>query len=242
MPKIRVIVPVSSSMWNAPVKALMDQFKEADTEIEVVNLRKGPESLECTYDETLVEMFAVFAAEEAEADGCDGVIIYCVSDPGLRATKEKLLIPAVGIGEAAYHVASLLGNAFSVIAVGPPDLVSTQRRRVFDHLRVYRMDHKCTSVRSVAIPVMELEQEKGLQEQRLLGEAQRAVAEDGADTIVLGCGGMLGVAETVGERLGVPVVIPAVAGLKVCEALIRMGLSQSKRVFGLPPENKRRVM
>jgi len=242
MPNIRVIVPVSSSMWNTPVRELMDRFKEADTQIEVTNLSKGPESLECTYDETLAEMFAVFAAEEAEADGCDGVIIYCVSDPGLRAAKEKLRIPAVGIGEAAYHVASLLGNAFSVVAVGPPELVGTQRRRVFDHLRMYRMDHKCASVRSVAIPVMNLEQEKGLQERRLLEEAQKAVTEDGADTIVLGCGGMLGVAEVVSEKIGVPVVIPALAALKICEALIRMGLAQSKRVFGSPPEGKRRVL
>jgi allantoin racemase len=236
--RIRVIVPVSSAMWNAPVQALMEGHKEPDTQIEVLNVSKGPESLECTYDETMVEMFTVLAAEEAEADGCDGVIIYCVSDPGLRAAKEKLSIPVVGIGEAAYHVASLLGNAFSVVAASSTDLASTQRRRVYDHLRVYALEHTCASVRSVTVPVLDLERRKGLQEKQLLAEACKAVNEDGADTIVLGCGGMLGVGETVSKDLGVPVIVPGIAGLKICEALIRSGLSQSKRCFGTPPQDK----
>ena len=242
MSRIMVIVPVSSSMWNAPAKELMERYKESDTHVEVVNLTKGPESIECSYDEALAEIFTVLAAEEAEAAGFDGVIIYCGTDPGLRAAREKLCIPVVGIGESSHHVASLLGSAFSIITVGPVDLVSTQRRRLYDHLRMYAFEHKCASVRSVAIPVMALQREKGLQEERLLTEARIAIEEDGADTIILGCGGMLDVGETLAKRLGVPVVIPGIAGLKICETLIRTGLSQSKRAFGPPPADKKRIL
>ena len=184
-------------------------------------------------------MFTLQEAEKAPTEGFDGVIIYCGSDPGLRAAKEKLDIPVVGLGESSYHLASMLGNSFSVMTVGPPNLVATQCRRVRDHLKVYALEHKCASVRSVAIPVIDLEKEKAEQEQRVFAEATKAIEEDGADTIVLGCGGMLGVAEQVSQQLGVPVIIPAIAALKICESLIRMGLVQSKRCFGTPPDKKR---
>lgn len=239
MRRIKVVVPVSSDMWNASVKQLMDEYKDEDTQIDVVNTTKGPESLECTYDEVMAEMFTLQEAEKAPTEGFDGVIIYCGSDPGLRAAKEKLDIPVVGLGESSYHLASMLGNSFSVMTVGPPNLVATQCRRVRDHLKVYALEHKCASVRSVAIPVIDLEKEKAEQEQRVFAEATKAIEEDGADTIVLGCGGMLGVAEQVSQQLGVPVIIPAIAALKICESLIRMGLVQSKRCFGTPPDKKR---
>ena len=242
MKRIKVVVPVSSDMWNASVKQLMERYKDSDTELHIVNVEKGPESLECTYDEVLAEMFTLLEAEKAEGEGFDGVIIYCGSDPGLRAAKEKLNIPAVGLGEASYHLASLLGSFFSIITIGPPELVATQCRRVRDHLRVYALEHKCASVRSVAIPVIELEKEKTKQEQRVFTEAKKAVEEDNADTIVLGCGGMLGVAERVSKELGVPVIVPALAALKLCESLIRIGLAQSKRCFGTPPPNKKRTL
>jgi len=190
MKRIKVVVPVSSDMWNASVKELMERYKDPDTELQVVNIEKGPESLECTYDEVLAEMFTLLEAEKAQDEGFDGVIIYCGSDPGLRAAREKLVIPAVGLGESSYHLASLLGTSFSIITVGPPDLVATQCRRVRDHLKVYALEHKCASVRSVAIPVIDLEKEKAKQEERLFTEVRRAIEEDGADTIVLGCGGM----------------------------------------------------
>jgi allantoin racemase len=242
MKRIKVVVPVSSDMWNIPVKELMERHKDPDTELYVVNIEKGPESLECTYDEVMAEMFTLLEAEKAQAEGFDGVIIYCGSDPGLRAAKEKLAIPAVGLGESSYHLASLIGSSFGIITVGPPDLVATQCRRVRDHLKVYALEHKCASVRSVAIPVIDLETEKVKQEERLFTEVRQAIDEDGADTIVLGCGGMLGVEERISKELGVPVIVPGVAALKVCELLIRIGLAQSKRCFAPPPPGKKRIL
>ena len=66
-----------------------------------------------------------------------------------------------------------------------------------------------------------------------------AIEKDGADTIVLGCGGILGVEERILKELKVPVVVPGVAALKICEDLICMGIAQSKHYFGTPPEVKR---
>lgn len=237
MARIKVVVPVSTSMWNEPAVAEMEKYKEADTRIDVVNITKGPESIECTYDEAWAELFTVLECEKAEKEGYDGVISYCFGDPAVRAAKEKLNIPVVGINEPAVHIASQLGHKFSIITVGPSQTVISGL--LVEKLKLYGLEHKCASIRSLAIPVLDLEKEKDKEERRLFEEAKKAIEEDGADTIVLGCGSMLGVDKRVREEFHVPVVLPGVAAIKTCEMLIKMELSQSKRYFATPPEKKR---
>ena len=183
------------------------------------------------------ELFTVKEAEEAEAEGCDGVIIYCFGEPGLLSAKEKLSIPVVGISEASVHFASMLGKRFSIVTVGPSPEISTGYLE--DNLERYDLAHKCASIRVAAIEVLDLMRDSEHEALVVLAEAKKVVEEDGADTIVLGCGGMLGMEEKITKKLRVPVVVPGIAGLKVCEDLIEMGLAQSKRYFALPPKKDR---
>jgi allantoin racemase len=175
-------------------------------------------------------MFLVREAERAEQEGYHGVIDYCFDDPGLRAAKECLEIPIVGLCEASVHFATLLGTAFSIISAGPPECAFTD---IKDLLRLYGFADECASVRSVAIPILELDKGRDLQAKRLLKEVNKAIKEDGADTIVLGCGSMLVPIEEI-QALGAPVVVPGIAALKLCEDLIDMRLAQSKRCFSIP--------
>lgn len=239
MKRIMVVVPVCNDLWNESARRLMDRHKGPDTKLDVANVEKGPDSLECTYDEAYAELSTVRMAESAEREGCDGVIIYCFGDPGLRAAKETLSIPVTGLGEASMHIASLLGTRFSIISAGPVSHFPNQRRRLLDKLRVYGFDHKCASIRSLKIPVLDLGTGKEEESRRLLEEARKAVEEDGADTIVLGCGSIFGAEKKISDELSVPVIVPGVAALGICEAMIRMGLAQSKRCFATPPEKRR---
>jgi hypothetical protein len=50
---------------------------------------------------------------------------------------------------------------------------------------------------------------------------------------------MFGVEEKVRNELNVPVVVPGPVALRTCEALIDLGLAQSKRFFAAPPRKKR---
>jgi len=230
MKRIRVVIPVSTTVWNQPVKNLLEGYRDANTQIDVVNTKEGPEAIECCYDEVWAATFFVREAERAEQEGYNGVIDYCFDDPGIRAVKESLDIPVIGLNEASVHIASLLGTRFSIISAGPLDCAFAD---IKDLLRLYGFEDKCASVRSVAIPVLELGKGKETQVERLLAEATKAIEEDGADTIVLGCGGMLVQTEEI-LALRVPVVVPGVAALKLCEDLIDMQLSQSKRCFSIP--------
>ena len=74
----------------------------------------------------------------------------------------------------------------------------------------------------------------------LLAESRKAVEDDGADTIILGCTGMIGMAKALQETLGIPVIDPAIASLKIAESLVDMKISHSKRVYPTPPEKVRK--
>ena len=228
--RIRIVVPVSTDEWNAPARKLLEGYKDANTQIDIVNIKDGPKAIECCYDEVFAATFLVREAERAEQEGYHGVIDYCFDDPGLRAAKERLEIPIVGLCEASVHFATLLGTAFSIISAGPPDCAFTD---IKDRLRLYGFANECASVRSVALPIQQLEKGKQIQVERLLTEATKAIEEDGADTIVLGCGSMLVQTEEI-QALGAPVVVPGIAALKLCEDLIDMQLTQSKRAFCIP--------
>lgn len=237
MKRIKVVVPVSVDVWNEPVRKLYDEWRGNETEIDVVNIPKGSASVECRYDAGWSALFTVLEAEKAEAEGCDGVIVYCFGEPGLLLAKEKLIIPVVGISEASVHFASMLGKRFSVITVGPSPQISAGYLE--DNLERYDLAHKCASIRVAVMEILDLMGDPEHEVQLVLAEAKKAVEEDGADTIVLGCGSMLGMEKRIMNEFGVPVVVPGIAALKVCEDLIEMGLAQSKRFFALPPGKER---
>jgi allantoin racemase len=70
-------------------------------------------------------------------------------------------------------------------------------------------------------------------------QAARAVAEEKAEVIVLGCGGMAGLDEQIRKRTGVPVVDGVAAAVTIAESLVRLGLSTSKvRTFAAPRPKK----
>jgi len=63
----------------------------------------------------------------------------------------------------------------------------------------------------------------------MIEECKRALAEDGAGAIVLGCAGMVDLCEIIGPEIGVPVVDGVTAAVKFVESLVALGLSTRKR-------------
>ncbi len=93
-------------------------------------------------------------------------------------------------------------------------------------------------MRAVDIPVLELAKNRERSLSRMIDLGRRAVAEDGADTLALGCMsmGFLEVHQTIAAEVGVPVVNPVYAALKMLEALVGAGLAHSKRAYPVPPK------
>ena len=71
------------------------------------------------------------AARSAAQDGYDAMAIAILQNPGLREARSLVDIPVVGYGEAAMHVACMLGRRFSVVLFNPElrDLVEDEVAR-----------------------------------------------------------------------------------------------------------------
>jgi allantoin racemase len=235
--KLRIVTPITTHGF-----ANIDAFGpliRPDTELSHVEIDHGPGSIECAFDEALAAPDTIAKIIEAERDGVDGVIINCMGDPGMHGAREAVAIPVIGPGEATMHIASMLGHQFSVLTV-----LSTLRPQYEHQAKIYGVFDKLASVRSVDIPVLELEADRAHMVSALIDQAILAIEEDGADVLIFGCTGMLGAAEQVQAGLeargygGVPVIDSMVAAIKLTEALVDMGLRHSKRTYPYPPAKR----
>jgi allantoin racemase len=209
------------------------------TTIVASNPAMGPASIESHYDEALAVpglLAEIAAAERGDAGGPngtgdpngtgrpDGYIVACFGDPGLYAARELASGPVVGIAEAAMHAAVLLGRSFSVVTT-----LSRTTGRAWDLANQYGFGDHCASVLACDVPVLELDDPSSDAARLVEDLARRAIDDDGADSIVLGCAGMASFCQRLGERLGVPVIDGVSAATLMVESLVRMRLTTSRR-------------
>ncbi len=204
----------------------------------MVSLAQGPASVECRYDEAIATPDVLRQVKEAAQEGFDAVIVDCFGDVGVKAAREIAEMPVIGPGESSMLLAAALGQRFSVITV-----LRNLLPVVYETAEVLGLHRKLASVRYVDIPVLEVMDRERLKK-ALLREMLEALEKDGAQVLVLGCTGMSGVTSELSQRLrergyDVPIVDPSGAALKFAEALVKMGLKQSKLTYMKPPEKER---
>jgi allantoin racemase len=94
-------------------------------------------------------------------------------------------------------------------------------------------------VRAAEVPVLALEDPGSGARATIEQEIARALAEDGAEAIVLGCAGMTDLARDLERNAGVPVLDGVACAVSLAESLVRLGLRTSKRRTYAPPLAKR---
>ena len=83
-------------------------------------------------------------------------------------------------------------------------------------------------VRASNIPVLSLEDPNSGARDRLRSEIRKAIDEDHAEAIVLGCAGMADLARTLQSEFGMPVIDGVSAAVKQAEALVGLGLTDQQ--------------
>ena len=227
--KILVVnVNTTASMTEAIV-ASARSVVSSGTEIVGITPTFGAESVEGNFESYLSAVGVMDAVTRYQGD-FDAVVQAGFGEHGREGLQELLDVPVVDITEAAGHVASLLGHKYSVVTT-----LDRAVPLIEDRLKLAGLDARCASVRSSGLSVLELEQQPQAAVKAIVAEAELAVAQDGAEVICLGCGGMAGLDEAVGAAAGVPVVDGVTAAVKLAEALIGLGLTTSKvRTFAAP--------
>lgn len=231
--KILIVNPNTSSLFTAAIQAEVDRYKSPGTEAVAINPTSGPRTIESVYEQLLssIPSLEILIPYEAEYDG---FIIACYGhDPLLQAMHEITSKPVLGINEASLYMACMVGHRFSIVTTGK------RTGRSWDTLRRYGLEHRCVSVRPAGLSVQDMESSgEATVRQVLLETARKAVEEDGADVIVLGCAGMTGLDKEIQRELNVPVIDGVVAALKLMEGLIGYGVGTSKRGSYQLPRDK----
>jgi len=126
----------------------------------------------------------------------------------------------VGIGEAGYHLASMLSNKFSVVTTLARSVPALEHNLVR-----YGLASRCASVRASEVPVLELENPHSNARQKISTEVGKAITDDHAEAIVLGCAGMTDLAQSLSDEHGVPVLDGVVSAVGLCETMVRLNLT-----------------
>ena len=199
------------------------------TEVVGVTPRFGADSVEGNVESHLAAVGVLDAVLRQDGE-FDAVIQAGFGEHGREALQEALEVPVVDITDAAASTAMYLGRRYGVVT-------SLDRTvpLIEDRLLLAGLTARCASVRASGLGVLELERDAERAVEAIAGQAVAAVSEDRAEVIVLGCGGMAGLAEAVRTRAGVPVVDGVPAAVTVAESLVRLGLRTSKvRTFASP--------
>ncbi|GAB3451480.1 aspartate/glutamate racemase family protein [Kineococcus endophyticus] len=190
--------------------------------------RFGPASVESNYESHLSAVGVLDAVQQFDGP-FDAVVHAGFGEVGRDALQDVLDVPVVDITEAAAQTACLLGRTYGVVT-------SLDRAvpAIGDRLLLAGLAGRCSGVRSVDLPVLELETNPELTAKAFTEQAERLV-EEGAEVVVLGCAGMSGLHTALTARLDVPVVDGVAAAARLAESLVALGLSTSKaRSYATP--------
>ena len=219
--RLLIINPNTTVSMTAKIETAARSIAGSGTEIIATNPSTGPVSIQGYYDEamSLAGMLEIIQSNPK----VDAVIIACFDDTGLDAARCVTDRPVVGIGEAAYHMASMLSNKFSVVTTLARSVPALEH-----NLKRYGLMARCVRVRSSEVPVLDLESVN--EEARVLisDEIRRSIVEDRAEAIVLGCAGMTDLAQSLSEEHGLPVLDGVVCAVSLCESMVRLNLRTSR--------------
>ena len=229
--RLLVVNPNTTASMTAKIAAAARRVAAPGTEIVAVTSPRGPDSIEGYYDEAL-SLAGLIEAVAANPEA-DAVVIACFDDTGLDAVRCMTAAPVIGIGEAGFHLASMLANKFSVVTT-----LSRSVPAIEHNLIRYGLISRCARVRASDIPVLDLERGDAKARARIAAEIRAAIDEDRAEAIVLGCAGMTDFAASLADEFGLPVLDGVVCAVTLAESFVRLGLTTSRLGGYAPPRAK----
>lgn len=237
--KLLVINPNISEDVTALIEAEALRTASPDTELIVQTARYGVEYIETRF-ESLIAAGAVaeIIAEQCtgpDSDQIDGVVVAAFGDPGMPALKELAGIPVIGITEAALCAAALQGQRFAIIAIS--DRIKAWYQ---DCVNNFGLGSRLVSIRSINEALNSIGSVQTDFKETLLALSRQAVAEDGADVVILAGAPLAGLARELVGEIPVPVVDGISAGIHMAEAVVRMGSGSHQSGSFAPPPAKGR--
>lgn len=232
--RLLIINPNISDDVTALIHGEAKRSIAPSTELVMATAAHGFEYIETRF-ESLFAATAVADIIAAHESTVDGVVVAAFGDPGLPALKEMTDRPVVGITEAALCAAALQGQHFSIIAIS--DRITAWYRDRVDH---FGFSGRLSSIRSIKESLGDIARVQQDFRHTLINLATQAVAEDGADVIILAGAPLAGLAREVAGEIPVPVVDGIGSAVRMTEALVGLASGTHRAGAFAPPPTKPR--
>lgn len=143
-------------------------------------------------------------------EGFNAIIISGFGDPGLMALRERLHIPVTGLAEAGIAEAAAGGRRYAIVTTTPElhnSLQNTAER--------YGHAGSLVSIRITTGDLMNTMRDLARMTSALMESCRQAIELDGAEAIVIGGGPLASAARIIAPQLGVPVIEPIPAAVRL---------------------------
>lgn len=161
----------------------------------------------------------------------DAVLLACFGDPGLFALKELSPIPVLGMAEASLALAAQLGTRVAIITGGTrwPAML-----REFALLTGHA--ERVVAIRATPLTGAEIAADPAAAADQLAALARACVDADGAEAVIFGGAGLVGIPATLQPRLDVPLLDSLACLVQAGIAAARLGAAKPARgSFAAPP-------
>jgi allantoin racemase len=176
-----------------------------------------------TRAEIAIAEHACLDALATHAEGCNAAIIGASVDSALRAAREMFAFPVLGITESALHVACLSGARFGTITLS--------RRSAYplrEMIEGYGLAARCGGMRLMDVTPLDLLADPDKVASLIVAQADKLVADDMVDVVVLIGAVMAPMTARVQPHLPVPVVEGVSAAVALAESLVRLRLPRAR--------------
>jgi allantoin racemase len=235
--KILVLIPMlKNDTSERETRKELARIKNPTVQYTVRSLKAGPASIESEFDDRLASPYVIEEVARAEREGFEAVFVSCMGDVATSAAREAVQIPVIAPCQACMAVASTLGDKFGVVTI-VENLVPVFFRKA----KEYGFLGNLAGVQNIGVPVLELNRRRTEVVQALIRGSRDLIDNHQADSIILGCTGLLGIATALRKKIEVPVLDPTPVSIKFAEMLVVSGISHSAKAFMRPPKKVRKL-
>lgn len=174
----------------------------------------------------------VLAAQQASVDA---VILACFGDPGLAALRELAPVPVIGMAEAACRRAAAQVAKFSIVTGG-----RLWEQMLGEYVASLGLSASLSSIRTLEANGGQIANDPAAAEAAILEACQATIDRDGAELVILGGAGMVGMVERLADRVAVPLIDGLTPAIHAAEAAVAAPLAkvamQQSDTTGVSPE------
>ena len=230
--EICIINPYASAISNQKIKHCALKVVDKDTSI-FINNENSEEDYFDLHSETINISKLLKVVEKNNSS--DAFIIISFEDIGVDTIRKVTSKPIIGIGEASFYTANIIANKFSVITN-----LSHSHEALKNNLIKYDMDHKCVSIKSIEVPVLDMDTMSKSNLNKLNNVIQRTITEDDPEVIIITSPGILNLSKNLSNKFNIPIIEGVTAATALIENFAKLDIqikkfvSKPSRNFGIP--------